>query len=77
MKEKALNLWCILAEYNMKSDFFVNDLLEDIAGEKYMTENKSDDPIVDTIRNLTNSECRKFIQQAEEYRAKHHIPLAN
>ena len=80
LREKALNLWANLAFYNGRSDAFVNDLLENIAGNKYMYDakqgyrEKSESPIDDTFINLTNSELRRFMRQATAYKVKHNIP---
>ena len=68
--ENAMEAWCELAFKNMKTDGEVNDLLEEIAGSKYLTSEDSDDPIYHTILNLTNSERRAFLKGCERIKAE-------
>ncbi len=58
--ENAMEAWAELAFLNGRTDAKVNDLLEEIAGEKYIED--EDDPIYLTIRNLTNAERRRFLE---------------
>jgi hypothetical protein len=62
--EKAMEAWEKLAFKNDKTDSAVNDLLEKIAGDKYITE--GDDPIVETIESLTSEEVAAFLKGCEE-----------
>ncbi|WP_026664845.1 hypothetical protein [Butyrivibrio sp. FC2001] len=66
--QSALEAWEELAFKNMRTDSAVNDLLEEIAGSKYLTSEEDDDPIWTTIRNLTNSERRRFLKGCERIR---------
>ncbi len=64
--ERAMEAWDELATLNRKTDFEVNDLLEKIAGSKYMDSDKDfDGPIYHTMMNLTNSERRAFLKGCE------------
>lgn len=63
-REEAMSWWAELAvgeNCNMKTDFAVNDWLEEVAGKKYQAYDRLDDPIWEIIGNLTNSERRRFI----------------
>ena len=64
--ENALNAWEELAYLNGRTDSAVNDLLEEIAGDKYLTFEEDDDPIYMTIHNLTNAERRRFLEGCKE-----------
>lgn len=65
-REAALDAWeygAISDKANSRTDGLTNDLLETIAGKRYMTDFNSDpDPIYTTIGNLTASERRRFIK---------------
>ena len=65
-REAALDAWeygAISNKANGRTDGLTNDLLETIAGKRYMTDFNSDpDPIYTTIGNLTASERRRFIK---------------
>ena len=67
--ENALNAWAELAFKDMRTDSAVNDLLEKIAGSKYLTSEEDDDPIWTTINNLTNAERRRFLKGCERIKA--------
>ena len=67
-REEAMKAWCELAtgeNCTMKTDFAVNEWLEEVAGKKYQAYEKLDDPIWQIIGNLTNSERRRFIAGCE------------
>lgn len=66
LREQALEAWSELAFRNAKTDGQVNDLLEDIAGEKYLTSDESDDPIWETICSLTDEEIEIFMTGCKE-----------
>ena len=66
--ENAFEAWAELAYKNSKTDLAVNNLLEEIAGSKYLTDDDDDDPIYTTIQNLTNAERRSFLQGCEKIR---------
>lgn len=69
--EKAMEAWEELAFLNTRTDYKVNDLLEKIAGSKYLTsEADPDDPIYHTILNLTTSERREFLKGCERIKAE-------
>lgn len=58
----AIKVWCEGASHG-NTDLPINDLLEDIAGSKYLMAEVSDDPIIDTFHNLTNAELRRYIKE--------------
>ena len=67
-REEAMKAWCELAtgeNCTMKTDYAVNEWLEEVAGKKYQAYEKLDDPIWQIIGNLTNSERRRFIAGCE------------
>lgn len=67
--ENAMDAWQELAASEtatMETDFAVNDLLEEIAGSKYMDLDDDPDPIYTTIKNLTNAERRRFLIGCEQ-----------
>ena len=67
--KRAIEAWAELAFMNGRTDAAVNDLLEEIAGSKYLTSEQDDDPIWHTITNLTNSERRRFLAGCDRIRA--------
>ncbi len=68
--EKALEKWEALAYKNGWTDALVNDLLEDIAGDKYRTSENSDDPIWETIQALDDKEIEEFLRGCEDIERK-------
>lgn len=67
--ENAMDAWQELAASETatwETDFAVNDLLEEIAGGKYMDLDDDPDPIYTTIKNLTNAERRRFLIGCEQ-----------
>jgi len=66
--DTALEIWGVLACYNSKTDLMVNDLLEEIAGEKYVVDD--DDPIYTTIKNLSEEERQAFIEGCEKIKTQ-------
>ena len=68
--EKALEKWEALAYKNGWTDALVNDLLEDIAGDKYRTSENSDDPIWETIQALDDKEIEEFLRGCEDIARK-------
>lgn len=64
----AMEAWSELAMKNDRTDAAVNNLLEEIAGSKYLTGEQDDDPIYHTIENLTDMERRVFLDGCEEIR---------
>ena len=71
--ENAMVAWEELALLDMDTDREVNDLLEEIAGEKYRTLEDTNDPIYLTIYALTNSERRRFLKGCEKIREKYFL----
>ena len=70
--KNAMDAWEELAvseTATQETDFAVNDLLEEIAGAKYMYFENDDDPIYTTIKNLTNAERRRFLAGCDKIRA--------
>lgn len=63
-EQKALDRWAELAFKNGRTDRAVNNLLEEIAGSKYVED--GDDPIVETIQNLTDDELDEFIDECDD-----------
>lgn len=61
LKEQAIEAWSELAFRNAKTDSQVNDLLEYVAGNKYLTSDDSEDPIWDTICRLNDGELELFM----------------
>ena len=59
--QEALDRWAELACYNGATDAAVNDLLEEIAGEKYEKYEDYEDPIWEIIRSLSDEELDEFI----------------
>ena len=64
--ELALYRWSFLAFKNGRTDAKVNDLLEDIAGDKYLTSETSDDPIWETIQALDEEELDEFLAGCDD-----------
>ena len=63
-EQKALDRWAELAGRNMKTDLQVNNLLEEIAGSKYIED--GDDPIWETIQSLSDDELEEFIDECDD-----------
>lgn len=65
----AVETWEHFAFLNCKTDAAVNDLLETISGSDYgydkNGEPKTDDPIIDTFRWMSNSRLRLFVKKAK------------
>lgn len=65
LAEKAMNEWCRLAFENARTDAEVNDLLQEIAGDKYDDYEELDDPIWTIINRLDNAELFDFLERCE------------
>ena len=59
---QAFNAWSKCLEYNTSIDIEINDLLENIAGNRYNIYYSDDDPIWTILGSLTASERRRFIK---------------
>ena len=59
--EAAFWHWQRLAYKDAESDYQVNDLLEEIAGEKYSDYEELDNPIWEIIQRLDEAELDAFI----------------
>ena len=65
-QEQAMERWCDLAYRNCTTDYKVNDLLERIAGDKYLDSDHSDDPIWETIQSLNDNELAEFLDGCDD-----------
>lgn len=65
-KTRALERWQELAFRNCETDWAVNSLLEDIAGEKYDDYDELDDPIVEIIDRLDEDELDTFLSECDK-----------
>jgi hypothetical protein len=65
LAEKAMNEWCRLAFENARTDAEVNDLLQEIAGDKYDDYEELDDPIWTIINRLNTAELFSFLEGCE------------
>lgn len=65
-RQAALEAWSQCLNHNMAIDFEINELLEDIAGNRYSIYEQDDDPIYTIIGCLTASERRRFIKGVKE-----------
>lgn len=63
--QEAFKRWQELAYRNCETDFRVNDLLEEIAGEKYSDYEELDNPIVEIINRLDDQELNDFLHGCE------------
>lgn len=63
--QEAFKRWQELAYRNCETDFRVNDLLEEIAGEKYCDYEELDNPIVEIINRLDDQELNDFLHGCE------------
>ena len=74
-REAAMNAWYSAAasdQANETTDSMVNELLDDIAGNRsYSLAYYDDDPIYTIIGNLTASEQRRFIKEANKILNEH------
>lgn len=59
--QRAFERWQELAYRNCETDFRVNDLLEQIAGDKYNDYDELDNPIVEIINRLDEDELDSFL----------------
>lgn len=63
--EEAFTIWQELAFRSVRTDAEVNDLLQEIAGEKYNDYDELDDPIWEIINRLTEEELDEFIRRSD------------
>lgn len=65
LAEQAMNEWSRLAFENARTDAAVNDLLEEIAGDKYSDYEELDNPIWTIINRLDTAELFDFLERCE------------
>lgn len=65
LAEKAMETWIELAYKNSRTDALVNELLEQIAGDKYNDYEELDDPIWTIINRLDTAELFTFLECCE------------
>lgn len=69
--EEVLNEWADLAYRDCRTDAAVNDLLEEVAGPKYLDNDISDNPIWETIQSLSEEEADAFMSGCGRIRERY------
>jgi hypothetical protein len=62
LKSTSFCYWLELAYRCTDTDYEVNDLLKELAGDKYLTHDEDDNQIYNTIYSLDFDELREFIR---------------